>query len=271
MQNKIIAICQIQNEDIFIENVLVNILDFCDSILVADHQSSDRTGEISKRLAKRYPKIQYTCISHPREAHEMIRSYTNSPTWIFPVDGDELYCPDGLKTMRNRILAGEYDAYRQIYGHSMHCVELDYTKKIALGHLSPPCRTVTKLYNFGALMDWSGATSERCHGGTIKFKPGYSEQSNLNLMDLMSWDESPFRLLHTCFLQRSSHETRTNMVGRSNARINPYEIHALSIPKRWFNNLKQRMGFSVASRYKQERYMRGPLVERDVSVFIGQA
>lgn len=259
----IVGICQIRNEDVFLGQALANIEDFCDQIIVADHQSRDKTARIVKQRMENSPKLAYQSISHPSEAHDLIRGYANTPTWIFPVDGDELYDPVGLSRLKARIVKGEFNAYRQIYGHSLHCISIDQQQKIARGYMSPPCRTVTKLYNFGALIDWAGPCSERCHSGNIVYKSGYSEQSNLNIVDTLSWDESPFRLLHACFMRRSSLEQEHG----NTIRYNPFEIHTMSRYARWLNQFRQLMKLSTASNYKQERYMRGSLTDCDVSNF----
>ncbi|MCI5217609.1 MAG: glycosyltransferase [Candidatus Electrothrix sp. LOE2] len=260
---KIVGICQVRNEDVFLNQALANIEDFCDEILVADHCSTDRTAEIANVRAKANPKIIYHRIKHPSEAHEMIRKYSNTATWVFPVDGDELYDPSALTRLRREIMLGSYEAYRQIYGHSFHCVEIDKKRKIAKGYTSPPSRTVTKLYNFGALIDWAGPCSEKCLGGKIIFKDEFSEQSNLNLMEKMTWSESPLRLLHACFMARSSLELLDNWKGRKN----PYEIYSMSRLERWIALFRKIIKLSECSEYKMEKYMRGALVEEDISNF----
>lgn len=259
----IVGICQIRNEDVFLGQALANIEDFCDQIIVADHQSRDQTASIVKQRMKNSPKLVYQSISHPSEAHDLIRGYTNTPTWVFPVDGDELYDPVGLSRLKAQMIRGEFNSYRQIYGHSLHCISIDQKQRVAMGYMSPPSRTVTKLYNFGALIDWVGPCSERCHGGNIVYQSGYSEESNLNIVDTLSWDESPFRLLHACFLRRSSLEKENG----DTVRYNPFEIHSMSRPARWLYNLRQLMKLPTPSNYKQARYMRGPVKDCDVSNF----
>lgn len=260
---RIVGICQVKNEDIFFNQVLANIENFCDKILVADHCSTDRTAEIAQARAAVQPKIVYHRIKHPSEAHDMIRKYADTPTWVYPVDGDELYDPLALTRLRKDIMLRKYDAYRQIYGHSFHCVEIDKTQKIARGYTSPPSRTVTKLYNFESLIDWAGPCSEKCLGGKIIFKDGFSEQSNLNLMEKFTWSESPLRLLHTCFMARSSLELQESGKGRKN----PYEIYSMSRLKRWIFWLQKTIRMPEHSSYKEERYMRGPLVEKNIANF----
>jgi glycosyltransferase involved in cell wall biosynthesis len=259
----IVGICQVRNEDVFLNQALINIHDFCDMIIVADHQSHDDTERIVRQRMRVSSKIKYHSITHPSKAHDLIRGYANTKTWIFPVDGDELYDPVGLAKLKSQIINGEFNAYRQIYGHSLHCVSIDQKKKLAKGYMSPPSRTVTKFYNFGALIDWSGPCSERCHGGNIVFKYGYSKDSNLNMQDTISWDESPFRLLHTCFMRRSSldHDNINTI------RLNPFEIHAMFRPPRWLYHLRQLLKLPTVSKYKQERYMRGNLTEFEISSF----
>lgn len=262
-RRRIIGICQVRNEDVFIERVLANILAFCDTILVADHHSTDNTAAIAKHFSERDPKISYTLIPHPRDAHELIRPYCNTPSWIFPVDGDEIYDPLGLAKLRPGILSGEFDQYRQFYGHSLHCIDIDFSAKVAKGYMSPPCRTVTKLYNFGALKDWKGPCIEKCLGGEIVFNPGWSETSNNMLIDQFSWDNSPFRLLHPCFMKRSSQQTESQFT-----RPQVGEIYEVSIYKKMILRITDLMGRPRSSSYKLRKYKRGPLASYDISEFI---
>jgi glycosyltransferase involved in cell wall biosynthesis len=262
-QTRIVGICQIRNEDVFIERVLTNILDFCDSIIVADHNSTDQTPSIVKRLAAREPKIKYSAVKYPGEAHELVRPYCNTPTWIFPVDGDELYDPHGLVRLRPGILTGEFDHYRQFYGHSLHCTTIDFSAKTATGYMTPPCRTVTKLYNFGALEDWKGPCIEKCLGGRIIFNPGWTEESNYTILDQFTWETSPFRLMHACFMKRSSLQEDNSSPTQNIVEI--YSATRLQKLRRWIARL---LGHPTSSRYKLDKYQRGPLAQYDASGFI---
>src|ERR1035437_6305981 len=69
---QIVGIVLIKNEDVHIEQAVRNIVQFCDSIIITDHQSQDRTYEILERLAKEYPSIVLKRIEHPRESHKVI-------------------------------------------------------------------------------------------------------------------------------------------------------------------------------------------------------
>jgi hypothetical protein len=81
----------------------------------------------------------------------------------------------------------------------------------------------------------------------------------------MGWEESPFRLLHTCFLRRSSLDPE-----RPAARPQVGEIYEAPLGRRVVNALKRLAGVPLTSTYKREKYMRGPLVEIDVTAFFAR-
>src|SRR5438445_599769 len=99
----------IRDEDLFVESAIRNALNFCDRIIVADHESADNTFAIVTRLANGLGKIDAHRITETRMSHELIQPYINSNTWIFGVDGDEVYDPAGLRLMREEITTGKYD------------------------------------------------------------------------------------------------------------------------------------------------------------------
>lgn len=150
----VVGIVLIKNEDLFIDRVISNILDFCDEIIVADNLSKDRTSDKIRAQQQQHKKIHYHSIADPAQSHDLISEYANTATWIFAVDGDELYDPFGLKRLRQRINVGEYDRQWMILGNALNCTELDVEAKYAQGYLAPPCRSMTKLYNFNAIVSW---------------------------------------------------------------------------------------------------------------------
>ena len=118
---KIIGIVLVMNEDRFIEAVLRNIVDFCDEIIVLDdYKTRDNTGKIVKGLIKDEPKIVYKKIMRLVSSHEVIEKYAGTDTWIFAVDGDEIYDHDGLMRFRKRIEAGEFDKWWCIFGNVLN-------------------------------------------------------------------------------------------------------------------------------------------------------
>lgn len=258
---QIIGIFLVKNEDIFIRQAIMNVLDFCDKILIADHYSTDATWEIVKELSQQFNKITCERIKKTHYSHEMIKNYAGTNTWVFGVDGDEIYDPKGLVEFRKEIAAGRYDDWWVIFGNVLNCTALDLVGKRASGHLAPPCRSMTKLYNFQAIHRWDGPCPERMLGGNPVFNEGYSANLRLNLHEMIPWPSSKYRCLHTCFLRRSSKDPLSGA-----ARLNPAELASRSLKERltlgWLSE-RQAKG----SWYKKEKYLRGPQVTLDVSIF----
>jgi len=263
-RKQIIAIVLVKNEDLFIKKVLENIFGFCDRIHVADHRSTDRTPQIIQSLAAEYNQIEYRRVDHPSESHDMIAGYAGTETWMFGVDGDEVYDPEGLMHLREALFNGRYDKYFKISGNVLHVQQLDIPNQTTRGYLSPPSRSVTKLYNFNAIHAWPPPCPERLHGGKVDFKPGFSHESIGFLMNDFTWESSPFRCLHLCFTHRSSIDIASNK-NKIRIRKSPGE-HKL-----WRYNLrswiKSFLGYEDIPLYKRNYYMRGSLVEKNIKAF----
>lgn len=258
---QIVGVTLVRNEDLHLDRVLANARPFCDRMIIADHGSRDGTAALARAWADRDPGIVYERIADPAVSHDLIRPYLNTPTWIFGVDGDEIYDPAGLQRLRQELLAGRHDRFRQLYGNVLHCSALDRTAARARGYLAPPCRSMTKLYNFAALRDWSGPNPERLHGGRIVFNPGYDETCNGRLLDEYDWASSPLRCLHLVFLPRSSLDAPDRV------RLNLAEKNDLRGWGRLLHLALARLGREGDSSYKYEKYRRGPEVDVDVSAF----
>ena len=253
---KIIGIVLVKNEDRFIEPVLRNIVDFCDELIVLDdYLSRDNTGKIVKALIQEEPKIVYKKIIRLSTSHEMIEKYAGTDSWIFAVDGDEIYDHDGLMCFRKRIEAGEFDKWWVVFGNVLNLKSIDENLQHADGFLAPPCRSMTKLYNFSIIDAWDGPCKERLHGGTIHFKPGYDDTLRLDLHEKIEWDEADYRCLHACFVRRSSidenDEARLDIMDRA---ARPWWRRKLGINKDYVP-------------WKLRKYQRGKLVNADVSEF----
>jgi len=260
---KIVAVVLIRNEDLFIERVIRNVLDFCDRIHVADHRSTDGTPAIVRRLAAENPKVEYSVVSHPSESHDMIAGYAGTPTWVMGVDGDEVYDPERLGRLRPALLGGEYDGIFKLLGNALNVRRLDRDRQRAQGYLAPPCRSMVKLYNFNAIEAWPPPCPERLHGGVITYRPGYSQRSVRSLQRELDWDRTPLRCLHMCFTRRSS----LDRSGGDQVKIRKW----VGERKHWGFNLRS-WAFSLLGRedipyFKRRLYMRGPLVEKDIRPF----
>ncbi|MBW1699411.1 MAG: glycosyltransferase [Deltaproteobacteria bacterium] len=259
---KVIGIVLVKNEDRFIERVVRNIVQFCDKIIILDNKSKDNTFEILTRLAAEFCHIELQRIRDVDCSHGFLLPYVNGDYWIFAVDGDEIYDPGGLKLFKERLKKGNYDRWWVIFGNVLNCTEINEKKGYAKGFLAPPSRSMTKLYNFSIIESWKNPRGERLKGGTICFKNGFNESLRYDLYKEIQFDDSYFRCLHACFTWRSSLDRKTsNCVS---GRPNITESHGIRI-REWM--LRILFGRQPVSKWKLERYARGPLVFKDVTPF----
>lgn len=255
---RITGVVLVRNEDLTVGRAVRNAADFCDDWIFCDHQSTDGTQAILRQLAAEVPSGRVHGIVHPRESHELIRDFAGQDRWIFGLDGDEIYDPSGLARLRARLLAGEFADHWMILGNVLHVTRIDEVHGCAWGHLAPPCRSMTKLYNFSAIDAWGGYCVERLHGGSPAFRRGFDASKRLAMYETTPWESSDFRCLHLCFQARSSADAR------GGARPNIMETLG---PSRWLEWLApwRRM----RARWKYERYRRGSEVTVDVRPFLG--
>ena len=122
------------------------------------------------------------------------------------------------------------------------------------------------------LETWTGCL-ERLHDGVTAFRKGFGWDSLRYLSEERTWDSDPLRMLHTCFLRRSS----TDAEGETVVRKGLPETGAWRRGSRGFlerarrrRHLDPRMKEyeRAGSSWKQEWYARGPLVTRDVRPFL---
>jgi glycosyl transferase family 2 len=266
MARQIVGIVLVRNEDVFVEQAIRNVAAFCDRIHAVDHVSTDGTWQILRALERDYPQLDARRSHHAGDSHALLEPYAGTETWVFGVDGDELYDTACLSSFRSELLGGTYDRAFKIASNVLNCVDLDQTRRIATGYLSPPSRSITKLYNFAAIDRWKGDGAERLHGGSIVFRHGYDERSVDNIGERLAWEETPLRCLHACFLQRSTTErprsgdTYARPILEETQLQDRSRVGAL---KRWV----RRRGTPEASAWKREKYMRGDLVTVDASPF----
>lgn len=258
---QIVGVFMIRNEDLYLERAVRNVLDFCDRVLVADNYSTDRTWDLARALARESSKIECHRVRRPGDSHELVKGYAGSRTWVFGVDGDELYDPGGLARFRPELLAGRHDDSFIVFGNVLNCTALDVARGQARGYLAPPCRSMTKLYNFRLLRSWEGPCVERMMGGTPVFQPGHDAGQRRNLHEQVSWEAAAYRCLHLCFLRRSSRDARDG------TRPNPVELNARGLLGRIGLGWLRRRDPAAPEDYKRDKYMRGPLVTVDVAPF----
>jgi glycosyltransferase involved in cell wall biosynthesis len=247
---RILGISLVRDEDRFVERVIRNVFGFCDELILVDHRSRDRTPEILERLATESPvPTSVHRLNDPRRSHALIAGYAGANVWVFGVDGDELYDPEGLRRLRPRLLEGEFDDWWLIRSNALHVVELDEGTLTARGYMAPPAPSMVKLHNFSLIESWDGIHPQRLHGTEgLRFKPG-REARKLELGKQYSWDDSPLRCLHVCFLRRSSRDRREGARPNIGDRTAPARL-----PRRAWRRVR-----GGAPRWKLEHYREGPL------------
>jgi glycosyl transferase family 2 len=260
---RIVGIVLVRNEDVYVEQAIRNVASFCDRIHALDHVSKDKTWEILQELAGVLEHLDVRRTHHADESHALVEQYAGTDTWVFGVDGDELYDSGRLAAFREELLSGAYGGAFKIASNVVNCIGVDRVLVTATGYPSPPSRSITKLYNFAAIDSWAGDGSERLHGGTIAFRPGYDDQSVDNIGERLTWDETPLRCLHMCFVPRSSADPEDPVARPILMESGRHDRTLLGDVKR---RLRRRRAPAV-SRWKQEKYMRGDLVTVDASPF----
>jgi glycosyltransferase involved in cell wall biosynthesis len=259
---RIVGISLVRDEDLFVDQAVRNVLDFCDELLLVDHRSRDETPRILSALAAEYPdKVGLHRVDDPAASHDLVAPLAGEDVWVLAVDGDELFDPEGLRAFRQRLLGGEFDDWWLIRSNALHAVELDEERRVVRGYLSPPAPSMVKLHNFALIERWDGRHPERLHGTDgLRFKPG-REARKLELGKQVGWDEASLRCLHLCFLRRSSRERKAR------ARVN---IPDLNVPRRLPRRLwyRSRVAFGLEqSAWKLGHYRQGELVAVDAAPF----
>lgn len=192
---KIVGVMLLKDEDAYCEQAARNVREFCDEIIVIDNGSTDGT-RAAVQAAGVDRIITETDLT---KTHEIVTPYCGTDTWVFGVDGDELYDPAGLRSLREDMEGGAYDVAYQIKGLYFHVVAFAEELGEAVGHMGPPSHNPTKLYNF-ARIQWPA------DGTHILFqsRPRFTEGVLANLC--AGWDDAKLRCLHMRFLRRSSTE-----------------------------------------------------------------
>ena len=260
---QIVGIMLVKNEDLFLRRALSNILGFCDRIIIADHQSTDATFEIAQEVARTSPKVEAHRIRDPQESNDMLTPFVSTSTWVFGVDGDEIYDVAGLARTREQLAQGLWKEWWVVFGNVLNCAELDETQRIARGWLAPPCRSMTKLYNFAAVQRLDPESTQRLMGRHNTYNPGYDAALRHEIYKTTPWEEAQFRCLHTCFLPRSSREP-AGTAGRENITdLRRYSVGA------FLRRAAARLtGRKAESPWKHEKYRRGELVTVDATPFL---
>ena len=243
----IIGIVLVKNEDVWVELAVLNILDFCDKIIIVDNYSTDNTFNILEEITKGVNKI--TLLQGTQlDSSASIHGYIGKKCWVFGVDGDEIYDPFGLSLLKQEILNGDFEKNTRIMGNCFHCSEVNLVTKKAKGHGCPPSRNVCKLFNFEVIESWGGhLKNERLHGERMvisRHAKGQCFSDNLNL-------------LHMHHTERSSTDRRSIL----NKKFQEGGIDLLEFRTHWPQMATQRR----LKRVKE--YSKGQLLTKNIDCF----
>ena len=271
---RIVGSVLVRNEDLFVEQSIRNVADFCDRIHAVDHVSSDGTWDILRSLAQEFDHLEVRRSRNSVLAHRLIEPYAGTATWVIGVDGDELYDPAGLALLRRELLRGAHADVFRLKAYVLNCDELDGGTRTASGWLAPPSRPITKLFNFGAVESWQGIP-EPLQGGEAVFRQGYHWEARRDLASSTTWDTDPARCLHLCFLRRSSLDPDEVGGGRrSLAESGEFDLGPVGRLKRLVRRTPLAPHILELTRqgknWKQEWYARGEHVTVDAAPFLGR-
>ncbi|MCY4393788.1 MAG: hypothetical protein OXC10_01450 [Rhodospirillaceae bacterium] len=269
---QILGVWLLRDEENFAAWSLLNAVEFCDRVLVMDNRSRDRTRQIVEAVAARYRHVEILDVDDARDTHKYLEDYAGTRTWVFGVDGDEIYDPAGLARMRPRLLAGEFDGYWRIAGHMRHVLGIRFDRAEAFGYTQPDAPEGTKLFNFSVIDDWRPGPHERLHGRkSIVFRPGYARDSVLRVWKSEGWDQTDFRCLHLCFVTRSRFEASSpEKEAETTGRANPRERWGeRSLLRRVRRAVMRRLDphYDLKRNYKRRNYARGPVASFEITGF----
>jgi glycosyltransferase involved in cell wall biosynthesis len=265
-----VGVVLVRNEDVFVERAIRNAASFCDEIHVVDHDSRDGTAAILRGLAEDLDHVHVVRSKDAGVSHRVLEPYAGTETWVLGVDGDELYDPSALRGLRSELEAGVHADVFRLKGHVLNCDEL--RDGSASGFMAPPARPVTKLFNMAAVTSWKGCP-ERLHAGSALFREGYGWESMRYLSESTSWESDPLRLLHVCFLRRSSCDGLDPTQGRPSAwETGAFRRGILGLParlrfRRKFMDPRIKEYRRDGRNWKREWYERGQRTTVDASPF----
>ena len=205
---KIIGVMMVKNEDRWIGRALMAIRDFCDRIVLIDTGSTDDTIAQATRLVRIDELIVEPDLSR---THRFVEQYVGTDTWVFGVDGDEIYDREGLQVVKQSMEYGCFDNTFQVVGRYLHVTELG--GGYARGYMGPPSHTPTKLYNFAHLKEWPSDGKHSLFQSKSRVLKRGAWAKNASRHEV-SWDLCHLRCLHMRFQRRSWSETEAEIGAR---------------------------------------------------------
>ncbi|MEI9897648.1 MAG: hypothetical protein WDN28_28260 [Chthoniobacter sp.] len=214
-------------------------------------------------MAAEFPeKIELRRITEARESHFLINGFAGTRTWIFAVDGDEIYDPAGLAKLREgvtrrpvRRVVGALRERPQLHGGRHPPLVRPRLSGAAVSQHDQALQ-----FQFDHRLGGRGDSRARERHGRVQ--AGLRRLPPLDLHQDLSWDSSHYRCLHTCFVPRSSLDS-----GAATARPNVSENHRGGVTTLLRKAVNRLRGKPNVSEWKLEKYARGPLVTIDAGAF----
>jgi hypothetical protein len=269
---RIVGVVLVHNEDAYVERAVRNVARFCERIYAFDHESTDGTAVALARVAADFDHVSVQTTHDAADSHRVLEPYAGTNTWVLGVDGDELFDPTALGRARDLLEGGAYEDAFHLKAHVLNCTTLDSRAGTATGHMAPPSRPVTKLFNMAAVHEWTGCP-QRLHGGAIQFRKGYGWTSMRYLSEHADWATDPMRMLHVGLLRRSSADPASAPIRRNLSETGSFRrgLRGLAHRLRHERHMDPRMKEYRArgTTWKEEWYARGTPVTVDAGPFLG--
>ena len=195
---QIVGIVLVRNEDISRRAGDPQRRGFCDRIHAVDHVSTDGTWDILQRSSAIRPPRRTAHACTPATRTRFIEQYAGTDTWVFGVDGDELYDPHRLA----RACAKNSSAAHTTTSSRSAC-ERAQLRGARPGGRAPP-RAISRLPH---VRSRSSTTSPRSSRGRATARSGSTaativvpaglrrERASTTSANVFRWDETPLRCL----------------------------------------------------------------------------
>ena len=122
----IVGVMLVHNEDEFVEQALRNVAAVLRSLpRRRQHVHRRHVGRHRTRGRASFDHVEPVRIRQTGDSHALVEGYAGTDTWVFGVDGDELYDPAGLAAFREQLLDGAHREWFSLKSNVLNVAELD--------------------------------------------------------------------------------------------------------------------------------------------------